>query len=79
MLAASADVSALLKLPQQSQDLGVGGQAFGDKAVEVVAQLTQLTQLHWTGSPGLTHAGLAQLTALHALNALFMVHNSLSR
>jgi hypothetical protein len=77
VLAADADVSALLKLPQQCQHLGVGGQAFGDKAAGVVAQLTQLKQLQWVRS-GLTDAGLARLTALHALDKLFMEDNDLS-
>lgn len=70
VLAPDADVSALLKLPQQCQHLAIGGQAFGDEAAGVVAQLTQLTRLNWTGYPGLTYAGLVQLTALHALDTL---------
>jgi hypothetical protein len=77
VLAPDADLSALLKLPQQCQHLKVGGQAFGDNAAGVVAQLTQLTQLEWCRS-GLTAAGLAQLTALHALDTLYLTHNNLS-
>jgi hypothetical protein len=75
VLAPDADVSTLLKLPQHCQHLGVGGQAFGDEAAGVVAQLTQLITLQWSGpmgpgAPSLTYAGLAQLTALHTLETL---------
>jgi hypothetical protein len=75
-VAADADISTLLKLPQQCQHLAVGGQAFGDKAAGVVAQMTQLKSLEWAHSPGLTYAGLAQLTALHALDGLLTDYNS---
>jgi hypothetical protein len=77
VLAADADVSALLQLPQQCQYLGVGGPAFGDRAAGVLAQLAQLTALRWarggiTEASDLTYAGLAQLTALHALDRLLI-------
>jgi hypothetical protein len=78
VLAADADVSSLLKLPQQCQHLGVGGQVFGDEAAGLVAQLTQLQQLFWTGSPGLTNAGVAKLTALHMLYTLIIADMNLS-
>jgi hypothetical protein len=83
VLAPDAGVSALLKLPQQCQHVAVGGQAFCDEAAEVVAQLTQLKSLRWTGAfvsgaHSLTHAGLAQLTALHTLDTLHIRHVNLN-
>lgn len=37
--------------------------------------LTQLTSLYWKSSPGLSDAGLAQLTALQHLGDFFMMEN----
>jgi hypothetical protein len=70
VLAAGADVSALLQLPSTCASLALGGYAVGDEAAGVVAQLTQLTALDWSESPGLTDAGLQLLTALEALETL---------
>jgi hypothetical protein len=67
VLAADADVSVLLQLPPTCCSLEVGGNAFGDEAAGVIAQLTQLTSLDWIKSPGLTGAGLETLTALQQL------------
>lgn len=66
------DISPLLQLPTSCVSLSVGGRAFYDAAAAVVAQLTQLTKLKWLSSPGLTDAGLEQLTALTALRSLHM-------
>jgi hypothetical protein len=59
----SADVSALLQLPQSCTHLGVGGEAFGDVAVPLIAQLTQLKVLSWSPRK-LTAAGAQQLEAI---------------
>jgi hypothetical protein len=67
VLAADVDVDVLLELPSTWRSLAVGGAAFGDRAVPVIAQLTQLTSLQWGGSPGLMAAGLVPLTQLRAL------------
>lgn len=65
-----ADLSPLLQLPPTCCDLTVGGEAFGDNAAPVVAQLTCLTSLSWVGWKGLTDAGLDQLTVLTQLQRL---------
>lgn len=67
-----ADLSSLLQL-RQCRDLSVGGRAFGDHAVEVVAQMTQLTSLSWYCSTGFSSVGLNQLTALTNLQQLVLV------
>jgi hypothetical protein len=54
----------MLELPQSLRLLCVGGNAFGDAAAPVLAQLTQLKHLHLSFSPGFTDAGLEQLTNL---------------
>lgn len=59
----SADVSALLQLPQSCTYLSVGGEAFGDAAVPMIAQLTQLKVLSWSPRQ-LTAAGKEQLKAI---------------
>jgi len=64
-----SDVSGLLELPA-CRKLAVGGAAFGDEQVAVIAQLSALTGLCWVNSPGLSDAGLAQLTALKRLKGL---------
>jgi hypothetical protein len=70
VLAAGADVSALLQLPSTCASLLLGGSAVGDEAAAEVAQLTQLTALEWSESSSLTDAGLQLLTALQALETL---------
>lgn len=63
------DVSCLLPLHAQLNVLDVGGVAFDDAAAWVVAQLTNLGSLSWLQSPGLTDAGLFQLTSLRRLSS----------
>jgi hypothetical protein len=70
VLAADVDASVLLELPSTCRSLTVGGKAFGSQAAVVIAQLTQLTYLHWDSSPGLTSAGLQWLTGLWLLQTL---------
>ena len=62
LLAAGADLSGLLELPQSLRSLAVGGAAFGDAAVPVLVQVTQLKDLRMHNSQGFTDAGLQQLT-----------------
>jgi hypothetical protein len=70
-LNADADVSALLQLPASCTALGVGGEAFADADVSVLLQLTQLQDLTWAISPGLTRkGGLQLLVALKSLTRL---------
>ena len=58
------DLSGLLQLPTSLNCLWIGGEAFGDVAAPVLAQLTQLDSfLSYT--PGFTDAGLEQLTNLN--------------
>lgn len=66
------DISPLLQLPTSCVSLSVGGRAFDDTAAAVVAQPTHLTELKWFSSPGLTDAGLEQLTALTGLHSVNM-------
>jgi hypothetical protein len=54
----------MLELPQSLRLLCVGGNAYGDAAAPVLAQLTQLKELYLSYSPGFTDAGLEQLTNL---------------
>lgn len=75
VLAADVDASVLLELPSTCRSLAVGGQAFGDKAAGVIAQLTQLTYLRWENSPGLTTAGLQWMTTLWLLQTLCLQGN----
>jgi hypothetical protein len=63
-LFSGADLSGLLELPQSLDSICVGGNAFGDAAAPVLAQLTQLNSLSLGYSPGFTDAGLEQLTNL---------------
>jgi hypothetical protein len=63
------DVSCMLPLHAQLKVLEVGGVAFDDAAAGVVAQLTNLSSLSWWQSPGLTDAGLFQLTSLRRLSS----------
>lgn len=50
----SADVSDLLQLPPCCTRLMVGGSGFCDAAAGVVCQLSQLQELDWCDSEGLT-------------------------
>ena len=54
----------LLELQQSLRSLSVGGAVFGDAAMPVLVQLTQLDYLCVERSPGFTDAGLQQLTGL---------------
>lgn len=56
-----ADLSVLLQLPEGCESLSVGGEAFADDAVPVLARLTQLQYLYWNHSPEFMDAGLEQL------------------
>jgi len=60
------NVPVLLEL-QGCRDLAVEGAAFCDAALAAVTQLTGLTRLVWKKAPGLTDAGLQQLTTLQVL------------
>jgi hypothetical protein len=53
-----------MELLQSLHSLSVGGEAFGDAAVPVLTQLTQLEYLGFHMTPGFTDAGLQQLTVL---------------
>lgn len=70
--AGPGDVSALLQLPDSCCSLDVSGPAFRDAAASIISQLTQLTWLSWLNSPGLSDAGLDQLTALQSLQHFCM-------
>lgn len=72
VLQPGADVHALLQLPATCRSLAIGGEAFGESAAVVVAQLTQLTRLSWMESHDLSDAGLDRLTALQALEKLLL-------
>jgi hypothetical protein len=72
VVAQDADVSPLLQLPATCCSLKVAGHPFNDSAAGVIGQLTQLTQLVWTDSPGLTDAGLLSLMALQGLQSFLM-------
>lgn len=75
-VASDADLSPLLQLPATCCSLKVGGHAFEDShAAGLIGQLTQLTRLVWTNSPGLTEAGLLSLTALQGLQSFFIREN----
>jgi hypothetical protein len=76
VLTADADVSVLLQLRATCSTLKVGGEPFGDSAVRVVVQLTQLTRLQWGLAYDLTDAGLWRLTALSGLQSLKMLLNN---
>lgn len=65
------DLSVLRQLPESCWMLLVGGAGFTDAAASVLAQLTQLQDLGWCNSPGLTDVGLEQLTALTDLSRLW--------
>ena len=65
-LEASADVSALLQLPHCCTSIQIGGPAFGDGAASVVCQLSQLRDLTWCYSEGLTDRGLEKLAVVTA-------------
>jgi hypothetical protein len=74
-----ADFTPLL-IFTSCERLYVGGQQFDDRAVPIVAQLTQLTYLEWDCSREydvtcLTRVGLAKLTALTGLQALHLTEN----
>lgn len=58
-----AELSALLQLPSSCTQLSVGGEAFGDAAVPMIAKLTQLKTLSWCRK-NLTAAGAQQLEAI---------------
>lgn len=75
--AADADLSGLLKLPRSLHSLSVGGKAFGDAAMPVLAQLTQLEDLCVQKAPGFTDAGLQHLTSLE-LDRLYVSGCALS-
>lgn len=57
-----ADLSALSRLPVSCRELRIGGEAFSHAAAPIIAQLTHLTSLEWSASPGLTECGLSILT-----------------
>lgn len=59
-----ADLSGLLQLPSSCTSLSVGGAAFTEAATATLVQLTQLRDLSWRYTRGLTVTGLEQLTAL---------------
>lgn len=71
-----ADVSMLLQLPASCTSLDIGGAAFTDAAAPVLAQLTQLRELAWTDSPGVSDQGIKQLTALRRLDTLLLMECS---
>lgn len=64
------DMSGLLQLPASCTELCIGGRAMSNAVVPVVRQLTQLHELQWFDSPGLTDVGVEQLTALTGLRVL---------
>lgn len=63
-------LTTLLDLPRSCSSLDVGGDAFGNGAAAVVAQITELTNIRWSSSNTLTDAGLECLTALTNLQRL---------
>lgn len=64
-----ADLSPL-KLASGLRLLSIGGDAFTDATAPLIAQLTQLTRLQWSHTPGLTQQGVGHLTALQGLKEL---------
>jgi hypothetical protein len=73
------DMSGLLQLPASCTELCIGGRAMSNAVVPVVRQLTQLHELQWFDSPGLTDVGVEQLTALTSLRGLDVRQCRLSR
>jgi hypothetical protein len=69
----AGDISTLLQLPATCQSLCVAGTAFSDEAAGIIGQLTQLTNLTWMEMPGLSDAGLHQLTALQGLQEFCII------
>lgn len=65
-----SDVSPLRQLSPSCQNLEVAGEAFGDAAAGVIAQLTQLTALRWSDAPCFSDTGLRRLTTLIQLQYL---------
>jgi hypothetical protein len=66
----AGDMPGLLQLPASCTELCIGGRAMSNAVVPVVRQLTQLHQLQWFDSPGLTDVGVEQLTVLTGLRVL---------
>lgn len=65
-----ADVSALMQLPHCCTSLRIGGDAFTDATVGLIAQLTSLRELCWLDSWGFSDVGLQQLSMLQSLTSL---------
>lgn len=70
------DMSGLMQLPASCTELSLGGPAMSDAVLPVVRQLTQLRDLSWYYSAGLTDVGVEQLTALTRLCGLDVRHCS---